>query len=71
MEQLLKDAIKKRDEFLEENPKYKEYQRELEITLSGIKDPVLRLSILMSKISKNMNKVNQILGGLKNEVGIK
>ncbi len=59
MDEFLKESIRKRDNFLKDHPELQSFQRDLDISLSGIENPILRIFIIMRKISKNMEKINK------------
>ena len=53
-------AKKDLQDFLKANPNMVKYQKELEVSLSGINDPVLRLQAILGKISSNMSKIGRL-----------
>lgn len=60
-QKLLDAAIKTRDDYIKNHPELKTYQRDLEIALSQLDDPLDRLQVIVKKIGKNADKLRGIL----------
>ena len=65
---VLKQAKADLEQFLQENPDMRRYQREIDLALMGIDDPALKVSVLMKKISDNMSEIKDLSGELANQL---
>jgi hypothetical protein len=57
---LLKQAIKARDNFLKEYPELRDYQKNLDLSLSTLSDPIDRVCAIIGKISNNMGEIGRL-----------
>lgn len=60
----LERATKARDAYLEQHPELYQYQRDLEIALSGITDPNERLQAILAKLQRHLEKLKEAISDL-------
>lgn len=60
----LEQAIRDRDEYLEQHPELKQYQRDLDVAMSGITNPLERLQVLLAKMRSNLIKLRELSNDL-------
>lgn len=65
----LEDAIKARDDFLRKNPKYVEFQKEIDRILDKTTNQQARLEALALLMAGNLTKLNEYLVLLRERLG--
>lgn len=64
MSDQLDKAIQARDEFIATHPGAAKFQRDLDIELSALTDPIERLSVILKKISDNAATLRRLVNDL-------
>lgn len=65
---LLEKAIEARDKYIKSHPKMLKYQRDLNLALEQLEDPMDRLTVILKKISDNADEINDVLRKLSRDI---
>lgn len=67
-DELLDKAIKARDAYVKAHPEVRKFQRDLDIAMAQLEDPMDRLTVILKKISDNADEINDVLRRLASDI---